>query len=182
MARMTGKILNMAAAAAFFIAAATLPASCQKENPEGNGQETPDTGQAAEVLGTYEFDGKTYDILTAAFTENESYYTFVFSPLSKDRELSTSLLFSIRTYWGDGEQHKVGTLDQDHNDDYIIVYEDPVHLYSQFREPQSGTYSVTVPDDRSGVFHVCLDVCLADGTPLKMDYKGTMSLAAGSEE
>ena len=166
---MIKKFLNIAAAAV--VAAAFMTVSCTKDNgaqTDGN----QDGDAQAEVLGTYGFDGQEYKILTAVFDENEYYYSFIFSPIAAGNTISTYLYFSIRKYWGDGEIHNVGTIEQDHNDDYIIVYEDPVHLYSQFREPMEGTYKVTIPDDRNSEFHVELDVRLADGTPLNIDYKG----------
>lgn len=164
------------AAAAAVIAAAFMTASCTKDNTPGSGSQNGDQQEeiTAEVLGTYDFDGQEYKILTAAFEEDASYYSFIFSPIEAGKTISTYLYFSIRKYWGDGEIHNVGTIDQDHNDDYVIVYEDPVHLYSQFREPQEGTYKVIIPEDRSDVFHIMLDVKLADGTPLKIDYNGRL--------
>lgn len=158
------------AAAAAVIAAAFMTASCTKDNTPGSGDQT---GVTAEVLGTYDFDEQEYRILTAAMEEDESTYSFIFSPIAPGNTVSTYLYFAVRKYWADGEVHKVGTIDLDHNDDYIIVYEDPVHLYSQFREPQEGTFTVTAPDSSDGVFHIVLDVKLADGTPLSIDYNGT---------
>lgn len=172
---MIRKFLNSAAAAAV-IAAAFMTASCTKDNTPGSGSQNGNQQEVtAEVLGTYDFDGQEYKILTAAFEEDASYYSFIFSPIAAGNTISTYLYFSIRKYWGDGEVHNVGTIDQDHNDDYVIVYEDPVHLYSQYREPQEGTYKVTIPEDRTDVFHIMLDVKLADGTPLKIDYNGRLA-------
>lgn len=162
------------AAAAAVIAAAFMTASCTKDNTPGSGSQNGDqTGVTAEVLGTYDFDGQEYRILTAAMEEDESTYSFIFSPIAPGNTVSTYLYFAVRKYWADGEEHKVGTIDLDHNDDYIIAYEDPVHLYSQFREPQEGTFTVTAPESSDGVFHIVLDIKLADGTPLSIDYNGT---------
>lgn len=169
---MIRKFLNSAAAAAVIIAAAFMTASCTKDNP---GSDSQNGGQqvSAEVLGTYGFDGQEYSILTAALEEDSSYYSFIFSPIAQGNTISTYLYFAVRKYWADGKSHTVGTIDLDHNDDYVIVYEDPVHLYSQFREPQEGSFTVTVPESSDGVFHIVLDVKLADGTPLSIDYTGT---------
>lgn len=170
---MIKKLFN--AAAATMVAAVLMTTSCTKDNVSQGGNEDTGGDVQTEVLGTYGFDGQEYKILTAVFSENESYYSFIFSPIASGNTLSTYLYFSIRKYWGDGKPHNVGTIDQDHNDDYIIVYEDPVHLYSQFREPMEGTYKVTIPDNRSGEFHVMLDTRLADGTPLSIDYNGKLA-------
>ena len=86
-------------------------------------------GNTPEVLGTYEFDGDGYDILTAGFERSETLLTFIFSPLYGG-SLSTYLAFAVDPYWADGEVHKVNDPageNLDHNDDYILVYEDPVH-------------------------------------------------------
>ncbi len=160
---------------------ALLPGACSDDD----GNDVPE-GPAPEVLGTFTFDGTSIPIVTALFSEtvtgsnSEGYYTFAFSPQGAGSEITTRLVVSIRKYWGDGEPHEVGGLDLDHNDDYIIIYEDPVHYYSQYREPESGSFTITVPDDRSGQFSVKLDVKLADGTPLSIDYNGTLTV--GTEQ
>lgn len=156
---------------------AVLPASCSDDD-DNDKPEKP----APEVLGTFTFDGTSIPIVTALFSEtvpgsnSEGYYTFAFSPQSVDSDITTRLVVSIRKYWGDGEPHEVGGLDLDHNDDYIIIYEDPVHYYSQYREPEGGSFTIAVPDDRSDRFSVKLDVKLADGTPLSIDYNGTLTV------
>ncbi len=160
----------------FLAMLALIPASCSDDDDPV--QAPPSTDEQSQTLGTYYFDGESIPILTAFFTEtnqasdNDGYYSFVFSPQSADGTISTRLLISIRKYWADGEPHEVGGLDLDHNDDYIIIYEDPVRYFSQYREPQGGTFCISVPDDRNGQFSVKLDVRLADGTPLAIDYTG----------
>lgn len=162
-----------AAAAAAVSAAALLSVSCGKDS---TGLDTPQTPEH-EVLGTYEFDGKTYDILTATFEQSGNYCIFLFSPLAPDGEISTYFVFAVNSYWADGEEHKVANdyagENLDHNDDYMIIYEDPVHYYSQFREPADGTFTVTPAD---GSYRVRADILLADGTPLSIDYDGNFSM------
>ena len=83
------KILSSGCRAAVTIAAAALLAfSCTKDN-QGGGE-----GSIPEVLGTYEFDGDVYDILTASFERSETFLTFVFSPLYGEG-LSTYLAFAV---------------------------------------------------------------------------------------
>lgn len=159
------------AVAGMFVAAAVSFSSCSKVavTPDDGGV-TPD----AEVLGTYEFDGDTYDILTAVFEESESLLSFVFSPLEYEEgvSLTTYLSFSVDPYWADGEAHNVNDPageGLDHQDDYFLVYNDPVHYYSQYREPESGWFRVT----RTGSScKLEMDIRLADGTPLKISYDG----------
>ena len=162
-----------AAAAAAVSAAALLSVSCGKDS---TGLDTPRTPEH-EVLGTYEFDGKTYDILTATFEQSGNYCIFLFSPLAPDGEISTYFVFAVNSYWADGEEHKVANdyagENLDHNDDYMIIYEDPVHYYSQFREPADGSFTVTPTD---GSYRVRADILLADGTPLSIDYDGNFSM------
>lgn len=161
---------------AAFIAAALLASSCDKGGYDtvfGDGQPSP------EILGTYEFDGESYDILTATYAEDESLITFVFSPLAMGdgKDMTTYLSFAIDPYWADGEQHKVNDPageNLDHQDDYFLVYNDPVHYYSYYREPAGGWFRVS---PSGNAYRVELDILLADGTPLKMDYGGEFTAA-----
>ena len=170
------KILSSGGRAAVALASAALLAfSCTKNSPDGG------EGDLPEVLGTYEFDGDGYDILTASFERSETLLTFIFSPLYGG-SLSTYLAFAVDPYWADGEVHKVNDPageNLDHNDDYILVYEDPVHYYSQYREPEGGWFRVTESGD---AFKVELDIRLADGTPLKISYDGEYLTAPAPEE
>lgn len=167
-------LINAAFAASVLMSAAMLLSSCDKTGPDAGAGQTP---EGSEVLGTYEFDGKTYDILTAVFTASGNYYTFLFSPQSNGdgESITTYFQFAVNTYWADGDSHKVnndyGGENLDHQDDYFLVYEDPVHYYSYHNEPQSGSFVVSMGNDGNPK-SVMLDVRLADGTPLKVNYSG----------
>lgn len=178
---------NTLTVAAIFIAVAMTAVSCSDDDEpaplaspggEASGQELPTDS----ILGAFTFDGDSIPIVTANFSEtsagsdSEGYYTFEFSPKSPDSVPTTRLVISIRKYWGDGKEHAVGGLDLFHNDDYMIVYEDPAHYYSQYRKPQGGSFLITVPTDRNGWFSVQADVQLADGKPLAVEYEGTFNV------
>ena len=172
---MNKKLSSRGRPAVALAAAALLAFSCTKNSPDGG------EGDLPEVLGTYEFDGDGYDILTASFERSETLLTFIFSPLYGG-SLSTYLAFAVDPYWADGEVHKVNDPageNLDHNDDYILVYEDPVHYYSRYREPEGGWFRVTESGD---AFKVELDIRLADGTPLKISYDGEYLTAPAPEE
>ena len=66
----------------------------------------------------------------------------------------------------------VSVSDLYHNDDYILIYSDSGHYYSEYREPQAGTF--TVNNVGNGFFMVEFDFSLADGKPLKMDFFNEM--------
>lgn len=152
------------------LALTVAPACSDNDTSEPvSGQETPE--EEGELLGSYRFDGEEYPIYSAGYSASDAYLTFIFSPLGK-RPFTTSLSFALGTYFL-GKEYDVTTLW--HNDDYMLVYEDPVHYYSVYRPLKSGTVFV----ERSGEeFVIRLDVELADGTPLSLDYEGPLAPAS----
>ena len=174
---MKNDILTKTACAAAFVATALFAASCDK-----GGYDTGFDGvqPSAEVLGTYEFDGDSYDILTAICSDSGTQITFIFSPLEYEpgKEVPTTYFaFAVDSYWADGMQHKVNDPageNLDHQDDYFLLYEDPVHYYSEHRKPAGGWFRVS---ENGSSWRLELDVQLADGTPLKVDYDGEYSAA-----
>lgn len=119
------------------------------------------------VLGTYELDGDSYDILSAKSSNDGSYLMFSFSPLAPSSQMTTYAVFGVRLYWLDKE---IDIEDVDHNDDYIFMYEDPVRCYSQYRRPLSGNFYVGHNGD--GSYTLRVDLVLPDGTPFKLDFTG----------
>lgn len=168
---------SILAKAAVFSAVVLLSASCDKG---GYGTGFDGVQPSAEVLGTYEFDGDSYDILTAICSDSGTQVTFIFSPLEYEpgKEVPTTYFaFSVDSYWADGMQHEVNDPageNLDHQDDYFLLYEDPVHYYSEHREPAGGWFRVS---ENGSSWKLELDVQLADGTPLKVDYDGEYSAA-----
>ena len=76
----------------FLAMLALIPASCSDDDDPV--QAPPSTDEQSQTLGTYYFDGESIPILTAFFTEtnqasdNDGYYSFVFSPQSADGTIS----------------------------------------------------------------------------------------------
>ena len=164
---MTRSFFHNAAVAVALAAAALLSFSCTKDDG------TAEVPEPAEVLGTYEFDGESYDILSAQLDESSDFYYFMFSPLAPGEDISTYLIFGIHYSLADGAEHTIGSgSGLVHNMDYLLVYEDPVHLYSQYRQPQEGVFSVSAPTS-DGEFDIHIDALLIDGSPLKLDFSGT---------
>lgn len=130
------------------------------------------TVPAPTVLGTYEFDGEQYDILSVKAVNDGFYQMFSFSPLTASEQLTTYVVFGIRLYWLDRE---IDIQDVGHNDDYIFIYEDPVRCYSQYRRPLDGIFFVEQNSDTN--YTVRIDFTLPDGTPFKMDFTGDFPTA-----
>ena len=129
--------------------------------------EASEPAPAPTVLGTYEFDGVEYEILSVKCINDGSYLMFSFSPLEASAPMTTYAAFGTRLYWL-GEQ--IDIQEVYHNDDYIFIYEDPVRYYSQYRRPSEGTYFVQ--DNGNGNYTVRIDFTLPDGKPFKMDFTG----------
>ena len=150
--------------------------SCEKA--ADGGEDTSDGGNPGvvegEVLGTYEFDGQVSEIRTAVYSVSDSYLMFRFSPANPGEDTDSFVIFGCKAYWADGEQHDISLEGDDlyHNDDYILIYSDSGHYYSEYREPQAGTF--TVNNVGNGFFMVEFDFSLADGKPLKMDFFNEM--------
>lgn len=128
---------------------------------DGNG------GESYPVLGTYEFNGDEYEIISTRHSNDGTYLMFSFTPLPPYAEMTTYAAFGIRLYWLDKE---VDIHEVDHNDDYIFVYEDPIRYYSQYRRLADGTFFVGHNGDDN--YTLRLDVTLPDGIPFRMDYTG----------
>lgn len=125
-----------------------------------------------EPIGSYTFAGERFDLRTAAAGEDTTYfYEFMFSPLPSSESFTTYIYFAVASYF-EGKSWNVE--DMNHNYDYMLVYEDPVHYYSVYRELKGGT--IFVEDLGSRRYNVKLNVRLADGTPLNIEYRGGFEL------
>lgn len=125
------------------------------------------------LLGTYTFGAEEYPIYNAGCTIDDTYCTFRFSPV-KEGPMTTSILFQLAKVYV-GETQPVDRLY--HNDDYRLIYEDPVHYYSYYRALKGGTILVEPhPTEGANYFVIRLDVLLADGTPLKLEYEGDLPI------
>ena len=157
-----------------------LFASCEKQPPAG-GQEpsdnetdipgVPEVPQEPypDPICTYAFDGQEHGLYTALYHEDDTAYYFMFSPFSYERgEALTTYFYFVLIKELAGLKWDVNDLY--HNSFYYFTYEDPVRFYSQYRELQGGT--MFVKSNGGSNFTVTLDIALADGTPLSLDYTG----------
>lgn len=157
------RIKNLIRVSAFALCALLGAAACDDDNDDVRG---------GEAIGTYSFDGKEYPIHQGYCERNGGYVTFVFSPLTKtDGQLTSYFYFALADVFTEGTQQ----LDRlYHNDDYVFVYEDPVHYYSRYRRPKGGTVFVSNPEgDR---YRVTLDITLPDGKPFYCDFEGRLGI------
>ena len=159
------KIFRKLAVVAVAALAAAAFAACGDDNSTVEPQPLP---PVEPVIGQYTFDGKVYDIRHATVFFDGTSYAFVFSPLP-DGGRSTYLAVSLVEYFM-GQTLDVKKIY--HNDDYSLVYEDPVRYYSRFRSLQSGTMYIAKNSENN--FTVNLDVRLNDGTPLSMEFTGDL--------
>lgn len=137
--------------------------ACQKEESE---PVWPEPDPLPEAIGTYTFGDTVYDIRFASVYDNGDSYSFIFSPLSA-RPLTTYFAVALRNYFIGAE---VDVKNIYHNDDYSLVYEDPLHYYSRLRALRSGT--MFIKKNRDDNYTVKVDVELIDGTPLSIDFTG----------
>lgn len=172
------RLATLFSTACTLLALAAAPACSDSDTPPDPVQEPPtevEGEEGEEPICSYLFDGEEYPVYSAGYSANDAYLSFVFSPL-KQRPYTTSLAFALATPFL-GKECDVTNIW--HNDDYMLVYEDPVHYYSYYWELQSGTIFV----ERSGEeFVIRLDVKLADGTPLTLNYSGPLSPTSNLEE
>ncbi|MDE6862198.1 MAG: hypothetical protein K2J31_05605 [Alistipes sp.] len=138
--------------------------ACEKESEPT----VPEPEPLPEALGSYTFGDTEYDIRFAAVYDNGDSYSFIFSPLT-ERPLTTYFAVSLRNYFV-GATVDVAQLY--HNDDYSFVYEDPICYYSQLYALRSGT--MLIKKNSSDHYTVDIDVKLADGTPIKMNFTGNI--------
>lgn len=135
-----------------------------------------DPVEKPEPIGMYRFDGQPYDLYYGSYAEDEYSYYFVFSPLDGTRPLTTYALIGLKKGFEGQEMDATRIF---HNDDYYFVFEDPVRLYSQYRQLKSGT--IYVKRNAQDDFTVRLDVLLYDGTPFAIDFSGRLAAAASTE-
>lgn len=146
--------------------AATGLSSCEKDDSSGDG------GSRPEAIGTYSYDNKQYDIVYGQVSESESTYEFFFSPQDGNKgAVNTYFIVAIKKYFV-GEV--LNTDDVFHNDEYMFVYEDPDHLYSQFKKVHG---EILVVKKANNKFVVELDFALADQKPFKASFEGVLPTA-----
>lgn len=150
----------------------TLAMLCGAAGLTGCSSDDDEPAPAPTELGTYRFDGVSYDILSVRSSNDGSYLMFSFSPLAASAPMTTYVAFGIRLYWL-GSEVDISTVS--HNDDYIFIYEDPVHYYSQYRRPLEGSYFVGENGENN--YTVRIRFTLPDGKPFEMDFTGDFPVA-----
>lgn len=163
-----------AALTAMIIMSAT---SCSRE--AGTEQETPVEPETVEPekLGEYTFAGKTYDIHSAYYSVNESYYVLMFSPCRPEDDKTTYLMLAVMTSHDDVE---LDVTDYIKNYDYVLRYETPKWYYPETFAPSDGTVRVhRVSESR---FSVDLNVTFRDGNALALSYEGDFTADTSVEE
>lgn len=153
--------------------AGAVSCSDDKDSPV---QEGPGPVEQPEPIGSYSFDGEDYDLFYAAFAEDEYDYYFVFSPLDGTSTLTTYVAIGLKKSLAEKEMDVTYIY---HNDDYTFIFEDPVRLYSQYRQLHAGT--IYVERNAQNNFTVKADVELYDGTPFRIDFKGEFTVPSSDQ-
>lgn len=163
-------IRNLAALVAFM----SCLSACESrlETPEDGRDENEDGTESMEgSYRSYIYGDKEYPITSAYYYMDDDYMFFVFSPVESGKERTTYMDFGLyRSFEG----KVVDVTHYYHNDDYYFIYEDPLHFYPQTAPLREGTIYVNRNAEEADSFTVKIDVVLADGTPLSMDYDGPL--------
>lgn len=109
--------------------------------------------------------------VNAFSTVEDGLFLLKLSPLEDILTATTYVIVGVRSYFM-GEEIDVET--KWHNDDYVVVYEDPTRYYSPQRPLQSGT--ILLDRNVSGVVRAKIDVVLTDGTRLTYENQGLKPL------
>lgn len=91
----------------------------------------------------------------------EGQFLLKLSPLEDILSATTYVIVGVNTKFM-GEKIDVET--KYHNDDYIVIYEDPTRYYAPFRQLRSGT--ILLDRNAAGEIRAEVDVVLFDGTRL----------------
>jgi hypothetical protein len=97
---------------------------------------------------------------------NEDYLLVALSPSMDSSKMTTNAIIGLKRELLGSE------VDVEYrycNDDYIVVYEDPVCYYAPFRPLQSGTITMKIVGNTA---NINVDVVLYDGTPLRYSGQG----------
>ena len=133
---------------------ALFAAGCSEPNvPVGPIEEPAPYGYL--YLGEEEIPVNTFTCV------DEGQFLLKLSPLEEILSATTYAIFGVNTKFL-GEKIDVET--KYHNDDYIVIYEDPARYYAPFRQLRSGT--ILLDRNAAGEIRAEVDVVLFDGTRL----------------
>lgn len=91
----------------------------------------------------------------------EGHLLLKLSPLDEILSATTYAVFGVST---DFVGQRIDVQTKYHNDDYIVIYEDPTRYYAPFRQLRSGT--ILLDRNEAGEIRAEVDVVLYDGTRL----------------
>ena len=124
------------------------------------GCETTEAGDVAPDYGVLQVGDEEMTIKTVRVYD-EDMFMVMLSPLTDLSSLTTSAFVGIKSELLGQE---VDVYYKFHNDDYMLVYEDPQCYYAPFRPLQSGTIYM---QKRGKNLKIEVDVVLYDGTPFR---------------
>lgn len=139
---------------------------------ESDGENKDGTEVVEASYQTYMYGDKEYPVVSAYYYVDGDYMFFVFSPVESGKERTTYMDFGLYSSF---EGQTVDVTKYYHNDDYYFIYEDPLHFYPQTAPLRKGTIYVNRNSGEKDSFTVKIDIELADGTPLAMDYSGPLT-------
>ena len=127
------------------------------------GCETLGAGDVAPDYGVLQVGNEEMPIKTVRVYDEEMFMVML-SPLTDFSSLTTSAFVGLKSELLGQE---VDVRYKFHNDDYILVYEDPQCYYAPFRSLQSGTIFM---EKQGANVKVEIDVVLYDGTPFRYSF------------
>lgn len=142
---------------ALLLTTVLLAMGCKKES-----HEQTDTPSAK--YGVLMFGDENIPIEFIRVSADDDWVMLLLSPITDSSNLTTSAIIGLRSALVgeccDVERHYC-------QDDYIVVYEDPLCYYAPYRSLRSGSIYMQLEDNSLAID---LDVVLCDGTSLRYSH------------
>lgn len=142
--------------------------SCEKEVESSAIGSVVETPEADEVIGTYEYDGKSNPVKSVSCVADDVQIYFKLSPIADPEPQTTYAVVGINAAL---EGVEIDVARAWHNDDYYFIYEDPVMYYSQYRKLTSGTIFIMRHGDLPEDYEIFVDIVLPDGKKFHFEQK-----------